>query len=341
MEKCRAGRGSVVLALAILVGICVPVLAFCIYELLLEPGLSGQDRLLCLAGLVLFGGVLVFVVRRVQQGLPCIAYDAEKVILHWNGREETVVSWAVFSQEIQVGTLFPCGLVLSQQHPPQGQVKREMGLYPTHRGFRAFRSALEAHGVISSGGWKPDVSRWEEYFDSPVPDVGSTCLEIARVITQNDLEVLAELQEGLAAPERYLEREKGRLQALYPLLEEEWKGWAADPWWLMRDVLERHQFVCTLDWKDGREDFLPFLFGTRRARAEGLLLASDFFDLPQEGDIPEWSRLLEQKLAEKGLVVGYLGTEGDEYTVFFTTRKELALLERWASSIHQVISDVY
>ena len=341
MKECRAGRGSVVLALAILVGICVPVLVFCVYELLLEPGLNGEDWLLYLAGLALFGGVLVFGIHRTAQGLPYIAYDAEKVILHWNGREETVVPWETFAWEIQVGPLVPGGLVLSQRNPPQGQVKREIGVYPMHRGFREFRSALEAHGVISGGGWQPDVSRWEEYFDSPAPDVGSTCLEIARVITQSDSEVLSELQEALAAPERYLEREKERLQALYPRSEEELKRCAADPWWLMREILEQYQFVCTRDWKDEREDFLTFLFETRRAKAEGLLLDSNFFDFPQEGNIPEWSRLLEQKLAEKGLVVGYLGTEGDEYTVFFTTWKELALLERCASSIHQVISAVH
>ena len=89
--------------------------------------------------------------------------------------------------------------------------------------------------------------------------------------------------------------------------------------------------------------FSPFCLehaGPRR-RVCFWIPTSFFFDLPQEGNIPEWSRLLEQKLAEKGLVVGYLGTEGDEYTVFFTTWKELALLERCASSIHQVISAVH
>lgn len=337
MRECRAGRGGVLLALAILVLLCVPTVLFCVYELLLEKGPSGEDPFIYLAGLALFGGLLVFGVHRVVRGLPYISYHEEKVVIHWNGREETVVPWSEFQQEIQVGPLFPSGIVLTQRNPPQGRGKREIAIYPTHRGFQAFQSALEAHGILGGGRWPPDIN-CEEVFHIFTPDVEKTCVEIAQIISQNEKEVVAAFQEGLAAPQQYLAQQEQRLKSQYPLSKEEMKRCVADPWWLMRDVLEQYQVVCTRDWKDELEDFLFFLFGTKRAKAEGLTLDPRYFGLSRAGDIPEWSRLLNGKLADKGLVVGYLGTEADEYTLFLTTQEELDTLERLAYSIHQIIS---
>lgn len=55
-----------------------------------------------------------------------------------------------------------------------------------------------------------------------------------------------------------------------PEVMSEMKEYAIDKWWLMIDILEQHNYICTRDWKDELQDFLHFLFQTKRAVSENI-----------------------------------------------------------------------
>lgn len=175
----------------------------------------------------------------------------------------------------------------------------------------------------------------EKKFD--IVQMDEAYFKIAEIITKNDTEVMREIKESFANPQDYQEKHDERLSNCYMLNEKERKAFVLNRWMLMIDILERYNYVCSRDWKDELDDFLYFLFHTKRAVSEQL--EGDRFKLvlSQEGDIPQWSTIINGKLAEKNLVVGYIGTDSDSYIVFLCSKQELACLEECASAVNQVI----
>lgn len=170
---------------------------------------------------------------------------------------------------------------------------------------------------------KPEPAQLEEPY-----------LTIAATITQNDAAVLADMQEGFADPQGFLEKHYEYLpEAMQQLMND----WTTDKWWLLSDILERHNYICKRDWKDELQDFLGFLFQTRRAVQEKLELDQLSYGLLPEGEIPEWSALLDERLKEKDLVVGNLVQDADEYAVFLCTPREMEILQECAATIDQTI----
>lgn len=163
-------------------------------------------------------------------------------------------------------------------------------------------------------------------------------LKIAEIITNNDMEVISEIKDGYANPQDYIQKHHERLSEY--ILDEEMKDCVLNKRWLMIDILEIHNYVCVRDWKDELEDFLYFLFQTKRAIAEGIEIDQSDSALSQDGDIPQWCKIVDEKLAEKNIVVGNIDTESDQYTLFLATKQELASLEECASTVNQIISCV-
>lgn len=163
-------------------------------------------------------------------------------------------------------------------------------------------------------------------------------LEIARIITDNDLEVKSEMQESFHDPQGYAARHIERLSEEYGMDEEELRDAAADHWWLMTDILETHGYVCTRDWKDELQDFLHFLFQTKRAGSQGLSVNGLKTEFSESGSIPEWCRLLDEELSEKEIAVGNIDTDSDSYTVFFCTKAEMEILKKLASETGHTVT---
>ena len=163
-------------------------------------------------------------------------------------------------------------------------------------------------------------------------------LEIARIITENDIEVQSEMRESFRDPQGYAARHIERLLEEYGMDEEEIRDAAADHWWLMTDILESYGYVCTRDWKDELEDFLHFLFRTKRAVSLGLSTTGLKTEFSEKDSIPEWSRQLDAEFSEKGIAVGNIDTDSDSYTVFFCTKKEMELLKKLASETGHAVT---
>lgn len=164
--------------------------------------------------------------------------------------------------------------------------------------------------------------------------------EIVRIITNDNAEVMEEIKEGFIYPQKYIEKHYEHLSQDYMLNDKEIKNYTMDKWRLMVDLLEQHNFVCIRDWKDELQDFLYFLFQTKRAVSENL--EKDKLNLnsilSEEGNLSQWSGIIDEKLTDKNLVIGHIDTDSDQYTLFLCTRQELASLKECASSVGHIIS---
>lgn len=163
------------------------------------------------------------------------------------------------------------------------------------------------------------------------------CLEIAEIISNKDAGVMSEIRESFASPSTYIDKHREHLSEYFFLDENELNDFAADKWRVMVDILELHEYVCMRDWKDELEDFLYFLLQTKRAVAENIKIDESDPAFSEEGDIPEWSTLIDDKLAGKNLVVGNINTDSDAYTVFICTAEEMLSLKKCSSAINHRI----
>lgn len=145
------------------------------------------------------------------------------------------------------------------------------------------------------------------------------------------------MREGLFEPLSYIKKHRDYLRENYMLGDAETKAYVEDKWQLMTDILETYGYVCTRDWKDELQDFLYFLFRTKAAKAEDICVNSTEWPLPEEGDIPLWCELIDDKLAAKNLAVGCIDTDSDEYTLFICSNEALIALKKVALSINRKI----
>lgn len=163
------------------------------------------------------------------------------------------------------------------------------------------------------------------------------CLEIAEIISNKDTDVMSELRESFASPSTYIDKHREHLSEYFMLDENKLNDFAADKWRAMVEILELHEYVFTRDWKDELGDFLYFLLQTKRAVAENIKIEESDPVFSEEGDIPEWCTLIDDKLAAKNLVVGNIDTDSDEYTVFICTAEEMLSLKKCSSAINHRI----
>jgi len=72
----------------------VPLTGIFLYVAFCYPQASSEERLIFLAGAVMFGGLLAFAIYRTfYLGLVWVEYDMEKVIFHYSRKEEYRFRW--------------------------------------------------------------------------------------------------------------------------------------------------------------------------------------------------------------------------------------------------------
>ena len=80
-----------------------------------------------------------------------------------------------------------------------------------------------------------------------------------------------------------------------------------------------------------------FLCQTKRAVSENITFDESDSAFSEDDDISIWNALIDDKLAEKNLVVGNIDTDSDQYTLFICTVEELILLKEYSSVINHRI----
>ena len=157
-------------------------------------------------------------------------------------------------------------------------------------------------------------------------------LEIARLISDGDQEVMGEAAECVSDPKRYFEvhidryEERG-IEDSDDLELIQWLG--------LVDILESRGWVCERDWKDELGDFLHFMGTLAGMAANRLSLEREWFD--EDGDIPQWCRILDGKWSAREICAAALDLESDCYVLFPCKKSDLEELRRLAGAIHRRI----
>ena len=159
-----------------------------------------------------------------------------------------------------------------------------------------------------------------------------TILEIARIISDGDQEVMGEAAECVSDPKRYFEvhidryEERG-IEDSDDLELIQWLG--------LVDILESRGWVCERDWKDELGDFLHFMGKLTGMAANRLSLEREWFD--EDGDIQQWCRILDGKWSAREICTAALDLESDCYVLFPCKKSDLEELRHLAGSIHRRI----
>lgn len=152
MKKCTIGIFYKIISFLVLLLVIAPATVFSLYMFLFEGGDSRDERLLFLAGIVLFGGVFLFACYRiVYLGLVWVEYDAKQVIFHLSRKEQYCFRWEeIPGNRIVLGKAN--GGYLFQI---QGDNRvRKVPVGPMHARFRDFKKMLETKGVLQRSGLK-------------------------------------------------------------------------------------------------------------------------------------------------------------------------------------------
>lgn len=94
MKKCTIGLFAKIVTFLLFSLFFVPLTGFSLYMAFFYPQATSDEKLLFLAGTILFGGLVVFAVYRTfYLGLVWAEYDAVKIIFHYSRREQYTFKW--------------------------------------------------------------------------------------------------------------------------------------------------------------------------------------------------------------------------------------------------------
>ncbi|MDE7430015.1 MAG: hypothetical protein K2N00_12275 [Lachnospiraceae bacterium] len=168
MKKFTIGLFSKIITFLVFAVFFVPLMGISFYFAFLYPQTPYEERLIFLAGVVMFGGLVVFAIYRMfYLGLVWVEYDMEKVILHYSRKEEYKFQWEeIPGSRVQVERAGGGYVFYVQRNGRQ----REIPLNCLSKGYKDFEKTLELTGVLHRIGvktqeeFKKDAERvFEQY----------------------------------------------------------------------------------------------------------------------------------------------------------------------------------
>jgi len=152
MKKCTIGLFSKMITFLVFMIFFVPLTGICFYIAFLYPQTTQEERLLFLAGVVMFGGLVAFAIYRTfYLGLVWVEYDTEKVIFHYSRKEEYRFRWEeIPGNRVQAGRGNGGYVFCIQENGRQ----RKIPLNRLSKGYKDFEKTLEATGVLARIGIK-------------------------------------------------------------------------------------------------------------------------------------------------------------------------------------------
>ncbi len=195
----------------------------------------------------------------------------------------------------------------------------------------------------------------------------SALLEICKLITDNDSDVMTEMKQCIdnieAYVETHLEEYDGRGMSLEDDSVEDFQ------WVGMANCLIRNHYAEEFDWKVDLTDFGWGIKELKKFKEFGLSLdkqfldddysidrydkynsydtnEDDMYDYEQvealmEEDIESWSKYLDNSWADDDICLGRIDVESDSYVVFLTKTETLEKLTDIAYAIDRHITTVY
>ena len=178
MKKCTIGLFSKIMTFLVFAVFFIPQTGICFYIAFLYPQASQEERLLFLAGVPMFGGLIAFAIYRTFYLLVWVEYDMENVIFHYSRKEVYRFRWEeIPGSRVQVERAGGGYIFYIQEDGRQ----RKIPLNRLSRGYKDFEKTLELRGVLHRIGvktqeeFKKDAERvFEQYQKYREAHPGST-----------------------------------------------------------------------------------------------------------------------------------------------------------------------
>lgn len=179
MKKCTIGLFSKIITFLIFAVFFIPLTGICFYIAFLYPQVTQEERLLFLAGVPMFGGLVAFAIYRTfYLGLVWVEYDMENVIFHYSRKEGYRFRWEeIPGNRMQVERAGGGYIFYIQEDGRQ----RKIPLNRLSKGYKDFEKTLELTGVLHRIGvktqeeFKRDAERvFEQYQKYREAHPGST-----------------------------------------------------------------------------------------------------------------------------------------------------------------------
>lgn len=153
---------------------------------------------------------------------------------------------------------------------------------------------------------------------------------IAAIISNNDGLVLEKVKDCLKDTEAYFKKyadvfsERG-IDEVDELSSRELQRVA------LVDILAENLYVCERDWRDELDDFLYFVGELKETKARALPLKAEWFN--GNGDISEWSAVIDTEWKPFGMCLAVIDIESDCYVLFPCKIDKLNELETLAKAV--------
>ena len=103
MHKCKTGNLSLGIGVLFMVFLCVPIIGFCLFNLL-DPTIALREKEMDAAGLAVFGGTLFYCLRHALIAKEIeIEFDEYIVIFHFSAAQEQEMTWDSLKEQILCG----------------------------------------------------------------------------------------------------------------------------------------------------------------------------------------------------------------------------------------------
>lgn len=146
MKKCTVGIFSKIIVFLLFGAFFLPMAGLFLYLAIFDQSSSGEERLMFAAGVIMFGGLVVFAAYRIlYRGIGWVEYDADSVIINYSRREQYRFRWEnIPGDTVQVspwqgGYMF---IVLT------GGKQKRVGVNRFSSDFRDLERTMEAAGVL-------------------------------------------------------------------------------------------------------------------------------------------------------------------------------------------------
>lgn len=151
MKKCTIGLFSKIITFLVFMIFFIPLTGICLY-IAFHPQSTQEERLIFLAGVAMFGGLLVFAAYRIfYLGLVWVEYDMEKVFFHYSRKEEYRFRWdEIPGSRVQVVPGDGGYIFCIQENGRQ----RKIPLNHLSKSYKDFQKTMEVTGVLHRIGIK-------------------------------------------------------------------------------------------------------------------------------------------------------------------------------------------
>ena len=157
MHKCKTGNLSLGIGVLFMVFLCVPIIGFCLFNLL-DPAIALREKEMDAAGLAVFGGTLFYCLRHALIAKEIeIEFDEYIVIFHFSAAQEQEMTWDSFKEQILCGDVrlepppaaLP-GFLFVFQKQDEEAAAISIPVYFFHHGYKELRQVMTEHGIFAA-----------------------------------------------------------------------------------------------------------------------------------------------------------------------------------------------